>query len=87
MNNISIRGYIKKNFKNSDEKEIRNSIETSLKENTEETLPGLGVLFEVLWQNSNQTQRDEIITNLKNGLSWQTAGFLYCPIYIYSPAK
>lgn len=69
MNNISIRGYIKKNFKNSDEKEIRNSIETSLKENTEETLPGLGVLFEVLWQNSNQTQRDEIITNLKNGLS------------------
>ncbi len=69
MNNISIRGYIKKNFKNSDEKEIRNSIETSLKENTEETLPGLGVLFEVLWQNSNQNQRDEIITNLKNGLS------------------
>ena len=69
MNNISIRGYIKKNFKNSNEKEIRNSIETSLKENTEETLPGLGVLFEVLWQNSNQNQRDEIITNLKNGLS------------------
>ena len=57
MNNISIRGYIKKNFKNSDEKEIRNSIETSLKENTEETLPGLGVLFEVLWQNSNQNQK------------------------------
>ena len=57
MNNISIRGYIKKNFKNSDEKEIRNSIETSLKENTEETLPGLGVLFEILWQNSNQNQK------------------------------
>ncbi len=69
MNNISIRGYIKKNFKNSDEKEIRNSIETSLKENTEETLPGLGVLFEVLWQNSNQNQKNDIINNLKNGLS------------------
>lgn len=69
MNNISIRDYIKKNFKNSDEKDIQNSIETSLKENTEETLPGLGVLFEVLWQNSNQNQKNEIITNLKNGLS------------------
>ncbi len=69
MNNISIRGYIKKNFKNSDEKEIRNSIETSLKENTEETLPGLGVLFEILWQNSNQNQKNDIINNLKNGLS------------------
>lgn len=69
MNNISIRGYIKKNFQNSDEKEIRNSIETSLKENTEETLPGLGVLFEVLWQNSNQNQKNDIINNLKNGLS------------------
>ena len=69
MNNISIRGYIKKNFKNSDEKEIRNSIETSLKENTEETLPGLGVLFEVLWQNSNQNQKNDITNNLKNGLS------------------
>lgn len=69
MNNISIRGYIKKNFKNSDEKEIRDSIETSLKENTEETLPGLGVLFEILWQNSNQNQKNDIITNLKTGLS------------------
>ena len=69
MNNISIRGYIKKNSKNSDEKEIRNSIKTSLKENTEETLPGLGVLFEILWQNSNQNQKNDIINNLKNGLS------------------
>lgn len=69
MNNISIRGYIKNNFQNSAKKDIENSIVSSLKENTEETLPGLGVLFEILWQNSNENQRNDILNNLHKGLN------------------
>ncbi len=67
--NISIRGYIKDNFKNTNEKELKDSIESSLKEGAEESLPGLGVFFEVLWQNSTNEQQDSIINNLKNGFN------------------
>ena len=67
--NISIRGYIKDNFKNSNDKEIKDSIEDSLKEQAEETLPGLGVFFEMVWQNSSEDEKNNIITKLKKGLS------------------
>ncbi len=67
--NISIRGYIKDNFKNTNEQELKDSIESSLKETAEETLPGLGVFFEVLWQNSDEDQRNNIIKNLTKGFN------------------
>ena len=46
--NIDIREHIKNNFKNCDVKEIKESIEESLKEEDEITLPGMGVFFEIL---------------------------------------
>ncbi len=67
--NISIRGYIKDNFKNTNEKELKDSIESSLKEGAEESLPGLGVFFEVLWQNSSEDQKNNIIGNLTKGFN------------------
>lgn len=65
--NISIRGYIKDNFKNTNVEELKESIESSLKEGAEESLPGLGVFFEVLWQNSTAEQQTSIIENLNKG--------------------
>jgi len=65
--NISIRGYIKDNFKNTNAEELKDSIESSLKEGAEESLPGLGVFFEVLWQNSTVEQQKNIIENLNKG--------------------
>ena len=67
--NISIRGYIKDNFKNTNETELQDSIESSLKEGAEESLPGLGVFFEVLWQNSTKEQQNNIIKNLTQGFN------------------
>lgn len=64
--NIDIRSHIKKNFKNSSKDEIENSIEASIKEQDEITLPGMGVLFEILWQNSRDHK--EILNNLIEGL-------------------
>lgn len=66
--NISIRGYIKDNFKNSDEKEIKDSIEMSINEGEEEALPGMGVFLELLWKNSSENQKTQIIQNIKKGL-------------------
>ena len=64
--NIDIRSHIKKNFKDSTIEDIKNSIEASIKEQDEITLPGLGVLFEILWQNTNH--QEDILNNIQKGL-------------------
>lgn len=66
--NLDIRKNIISNFKYSDEKEIRESIEESIKDGKEITLPGLGVFFELLWSNSNDEVRNNIISLVKQGL-------------------
>lgn len=66
--NIDIREHIKNNFKDSDIKDIKDSIESSLKENDEITLPGMGVFFEILWQNTDESGKDFILNILKNSL-------------------
>lgn len=64
--NIDIRQHIKNNFKKATKEEIQSSIEASIQEQEEITLPGLGVLFEILWQNTDN--RKEILESLTKGL-------------------
>lgn len=66
--NINIRESIIDNFKKSDKNEIRESIENSIKDGDEITLPGLGVFFEMLWKNSNDNLKETILENIKKGL-------------------
>lgn len=66
--NINIRNSIKNNFKDLDKTEIKKSIEESLKENDEITLPGLGVFFEILWLNSNEEKKEYILNILKENM-------------------
>jgi len=66
---INIRNYIKDNFKNSEIDEIRDSIENSISEQDDITLPGLGVFFEILWQNSDDKNKEFILNTLKNSLN------------------
>ena len=65
---IDIRKNIINNFKNCDVKEIEESIIYSIKEKEEITLPGLGVFFELLWENSDQELKEKIINNIKKSL-------------------
>lgn len=65
---LSIRGYIKKNFKDSSTEEINEAIGMSVKDGAEEALPGMGVFFEILWENSSKDERTQIVNKLKNGL-------------------
>ena len=52
--NIDIRKSIINNFKNSGINDIKDSIESSIKDKDEITLPGIGVFFEILWNNSEE---------------------------------
>ena len=63
---IDIRKSIINNFKNSSIDEINKSIEDSISDYDEITLPGLGVFFEILWKNTND--KDEIIKTIFNSI-------------------
>lgn len=66
--NIDIRQSIMNNFKDTDIEEIKSSIVASIDEKEEITLPGLGVFFEILWINSNEKDKENILNLIKKGL-------------------
>lgn len=66
--NIDIRKSIKNNFENSTIEEIKESIENSIKDKDEITLPGLGVFFEIIWEKSREEEKNNILNTLKKGL-------------------
>ena len=65
MEDIKIRDYIINNFKDDDVDTIKNAIEQSIEEKDEVTLPGMGVFFEIIWQDSNDEERNKILGMLK----------------------
>ena len=66
--NIDIRNSIKDNFKNSSNEEILESIKEAINDSDEITLPGMGVFFELLWKESNDIEKNNIIEKIKKGL-------------------
>lgn len=67
--NIDIRNSIRKNFEHANEQEIRESIESSMQEKDEITLPGLGVFFEIIWQYSDENMKQNLLQVLTQKLS------------------
>lgn len=66
--NIDIREYIKNNFKGSSLEELQDSILASIESNDEVVLPGLGVLFEILWKQSSNDFQKEILNTLHSNM-------------------
>lgn len=67
--NIDIRSHIVNNFKGVKEDEIKASINSSIEEKDEITLPGLGVFFEILWENSDESSKEYIVNTLNKALN------------------
>ena len=65
---IDIRKSIINNFKESNVDEIKEAIIASIEDMDEITLPGMGVFFEILWNNSDDTKKDYILQTIKKGL-------------------
>ena len=66
--NIDIRKNILENFKDAKLEDIKESIKEAVKDKDEIVLPGLGVLFEILWKNSDDNQKKEILQNIYEGI-------------------
>ncbi|MGA8941179.1 MAG: small acid-soluble spore protein SspI [Thermoactinomyces sp.] len=69
--NFDIRGAVINNIHNMNEQELQELIVDSIQQGEEKLLPGLGVLFEVIWQNSSSSDREEMIETLHKSLSKQ----------------
>lgn len=68
MNNIDVRSYIISNFKDSSIEEIKSSIIDSITSREDDPLIGLGVMFELLWNNSSNEEKEIILCNIKKGM-------------------
>lgn len=69
MDNIDVRKYIINNFKDDSVEDIKKSIDSSIESREEDPLIGLGVLFEIMWNNSSNDIKDTILSNIKKGLN------------------
>ena len=69
MENIDIRSYIIDGFKGDNESEIKESIDSTIEEGLEEALPGLGVFMEIIWKNSSEELKKELLEILKTHLN------------------
>ena len=66
MMDINIREHIINNFENDNQEALKQAIEESIKEQDEITLPGMGVFFEIVWQDGTEALKNEILTILEN---------------------
>lgn len=69
MDNIDVRKYIINNFKEDSIEDIEKSINSSIESRSEDPLIGLGVLFELMWNNSSNDIKDTVLSNIKKGLN------------------
>ena len=67
--NIDIRKYVIDNFMNDSTEDIKVSINDSISSGDDDTLIGLGVLFELAWSNSSEEERYNILNNIKKGMT------------------
>lgn len=61
---MSIKEYIINNFKDDKHENLENAINECIKEQDEETLPGMGVFLELIWKGSNVEDRKKMINVL-----------------------
>ncbi|MBA2173382.1 small acid-soluble spore protein SspI [Halobacillus locisalis] len=66
--NLNLRQAILQNVSGHDASQLQATIDDALQKGEEKMLPGLGVFFELLWENSDDQEHQEILDTLENSL-------------------
>ncbi|WP_110927170.1 small acid-soluble spore protein SspI [Bacillus massiliglaciei] len=66
--NLNLRNAIIHNVSGNTQEQLEDTIVDAIQNGEEKMLPGLGVLFEVIWQNSTEDEKNEMLQALENGL-------------------
>jgi len=67
--NINLRNAVKQNVAGNTQEQLRDTIVDAIQVGEEKMLPGLGVLFEVIWQNADPNEQKMMLKNLEDGLN------------------
>lgn len=65
---FNLRGAILANVANSTEDDVKETIVDAVQSGEEKMLPGLGVLFEVYWQQADENSKQQVISTITQGL-------------------
>ncbi|TXL62520.1 small acid-soluble spore protein SspI [Cerasibacillus terrae] len=66
--NLNLRKAIIANIANNDQTQLEATIVDAIENGEEKMLPGLGVLFELIWRKSEEQERNEMIQALEQGV-------------------
>ncbi|MFS0780646.1 small acid-soluble spore protein SspI [Bacillus sp. 1P06AnD] len=67
--NLNLRNAVIHNVAGNTQDQLENTIVDAIQSGEEKMLPGLGVLFEVIWNNSTDAEKKEMLYALESGLS------------------
>jgi len=66
--NLNLRQAIMNNVANNTKEELEETIVDAIERREEKMLPGLGVLFEVIWENSSEQQKEAMLSTLEKAV-------------------
>lgn len=67
--NLNLRHAVIHNVAGNTQDQLQETIVDAIQSGEEKMLPGLGVLFEVIWQNSTPEEKKEMLYALESGLN------------------
>ena len=65
---LNLRNATIHNVTGNSQDQLEATIVDAIQSGEEKMLPGLGVLFEVIWKNSSDEEKTEMLTTLESGL-------------------
>ncbi|WP_102026826.1 small acid-soluble spore protein SspI [Salirhabdus sp. Marseille-P4669] len=66
--NLDLRKAVLHNISGNSVDELEATIVDAIQTGEEKTLPGLGVLFEVYWNNADESEKEEMLETLEDAL-------------------
>ncbi|MGE8078530.1 small acid-soluble spore protein SspI [Peribacillus loiseleuriae] len=69
--NLNLRNAIIHNVAGNTQDQLEDTIVEAIQKGEEKMLPGLGVLFEIIWQHASEEEKTEMLQALETGLKKQ----------------
>lgn len=66
--NLNLRNAIIANVSGNTQEQLKDTIVDAIQSGEEKMLPGLGVLFEIIWKQSDENEKLEMLQSLEQGL-------------------
>ena len=66
--NLNLRNAVIHNVSGNTQDQLQDTIIDAIQSGEEKMLPGLGVLFEVIWNNAGEEEKKEMLNTLESGL-------------------